>query len=102
MPRKSPYVIELTDQERHDLQIVANSYTLPYIQVVRARIVLYAAEGLDNQAIADRLDTTRQIVSKWRKRFYKERIEGLKERQRSGRPPVFSPLYRSGNKSFGL
>lgn len=43
----------------------------------RARIVLYAAAGLGNDEIAARLDTPRQIVSKWRKRFYEQRLAGL-------------------------
>lgn len=102
MPRQSPYPIELTDQQRHQLEVVARSYTLPYIDVVRAKIVLYAADGLDNQRIADRLDTTRPIVSKWRKRFFEEGIDGLKERHRSGRPPEFSPLDDRGGQGSGL
>jgi transposase-like protein len=46
--------------------------------------VLYAAAGLDNDEIAARLDTPRQIVSKWRKRFFRGRLRGLEERSRSG------------------
>jgi transposase len=58
---------------------------------VRARIVLYAADGLGNDLIAARLDTPRQVVSKWRKRFYQQRLAGLADLPRGGRPPVFSP-----------
>jgi transposase len=64
---------------------------LPYRDVVRAKIILMAAEGIDNDEIADRLDTRREIVSKWRKRFFEEGLVGLEERPRGGRPPVFSP-----------
>src|SRR6266540_4649733 len=46
-------------------------------EVVRAKIVLYAAEGLGNDKIAARLDTPRQVVSKWRKRFFEHRLAGL-------------------------
>jgi hypothetical protein len=63
MPRSSPYVIILTDQERAHLEATARRYTSPYRDVLRARIVLYAAEGLRNDEIAARLDTPRQIVS---------------------------------------
>lgn len=42
-------------------------YGSPHRVVVRAKIVLLAAEGLHNDEIAARLDTPRQIVSKWRK-----------------------------------
>ncbi len=44
-------------------------YTSPYRDVIRAKIILLANEGLSNDLIASRLDTPRQIVSKWRKRF---------------------------------
>lgn len=102
MPRQSPFPIELTKEQRQKLEAVARSYKLPYIEVVRAKIVLYAADGLENQEIADRLDTSRQIVSKWRKRFFEEGIDGLKERHRSGRPPEFSPLDRRKGQGLGL
>jgi transposase len=91
MPRKSPYVLELTAEQRSELQARARRYTLPYRDVVRARIVLMAADGLDNDEIAARLDTRREIVSKWRKRFFERGLAGLEERPRRGRPPVFSP-----------
>jgi transposase len=50
-----------------------------------------AAEGLDNDEIATRLDTGREVVSKWRKRFFTERLSGLAERPRRGRPEAFPP-----------
>jgi transposase len=59
--------------------------------VLWAKIVLLAAIGLRNDKIAARLDTPRQIVSKWRKRFYEQRLAGLRDRPRSGRPPAFPP-----------
>ena len=94
MPRKCPYRIELSSAERTRLEATARKYTSPYRDVIRAKIVLYAAAGLDNDDIAARLDTPRQIVSKWRKRFYQERIAGLEELSRTGRPALFSPQSR--------
>src|SRR5215217_2963989 len=91
MPRTSPYHIELTDDERDRLQATARRYSSPHRDVARAKIVLLAAEGLPNDEIAARLDIPRQIVSKWRKRFYEQRLAGLLERPRSGRPPAFPP-----------
>ena len=91
MPRTSPYSITLADAERAELEARARRYTSPYSDVVRARIVLYAAEGLGNDEIAARLDTPRQVVSKWRKRFYDERLAGLTDLPRGGRPPSFPP-----------
>ncbi len=91
MPRKSPYNVTLSAEERAELEARARRYTLPYRDVVRAKIVLMAAAGLDNDEIAARLDTRREIVSKWRKRFFEQGLPGLEERPRGGRPPAFSP-----------
>lgn len=91
MPRKSPYQIELTIEERTLLEQQARRYTLPYRDVMRAKIVLLAAQGYGNDQIAARLDSRREIVSKWRKRFFEERLAGLEERPRHGRPAVFPP-----------
>ena len=57
MPRTSPYHLILTDAERTELEGRARRYTSSYSDVVRAKIVLYAAEGLGNDEIAARLDT---------------------------------------------
>jgi transposase len=94
MPRRSPYEVRLKLDEREELERRSRSYTSLYRDVVRARIVLYAAEGFGNDEIAARLDTPRQIVSKWRKRFFEQRLEGLEEQPRRGRPAGFSPQRR--------
>jgi transposase len=94
MPRNSPFVIELTTNERKRLQTVARKYTSLYRDVIRARIVLLAADGLRNDEIAQRLDTSRQAVSKWRKRFFEDRLAGLEEQPRGGRPALFPPQRR--------
>ena len=91
MPRHSPYRIELSDEERDALQSLARSYTLPYWQVVRAQMVLLAARGLRNDQIAARLNCRREVVSQWRKRFFEQRLAGLEDRPRRGRPPTFPP-----------
>ena len=91
MPRKSPYMLKLPATQRSELAASARRYTLPYRNVVRANVVLLASDGLDNDEIAARLDTRREIVSKWRKRFYLQGLVGLEERPRGGRPPIFSP-----------
>lgn len=84
-------MLDLTAGQRRELEARARRYTSPYRDVIRAKIVLMAAEGLDNDEIAARLDTNRVIVSKWRKRFFEQGLSGLEERPRGGRPPVFSP-----------
>jgi transposase len=91
MPRKSPFVISLSDEERCELVRRSRQYTSPYRDVIRAKIVLLASQGFANHTIAARLDTPRLIVSKWRRRFYAERLPGLEEQPRGGRPARFSP-----------
>src|SRR5262252_798992 len=91
MPRQSPYAIELSKSEREELATRARRYTAPYRDVIRAKIVLLAAKGLANDVIAGRLDTPRQIVSKWRKRFYRARLPGLEEGLEAGDQPAFPP-----------
>ena len=77
-------------------------YTLPYFEVLRAKMILLAAQGLDNDEIAFRLNTRREVVSMWRKRFFEQRLAGLDERLRPGRPRVFPPRAGGSNQSAGL
>ena len=89
MPRTSPFRVSLSPAQKGELEAVARRYTSPYCDVVRAKVVLLAAEGLENTQIARRLDLPRQVVSKWRKRFCQEGLGGLRERPRRGRPRFF-------------
>lgn len=102
MAGRSPYRIELSQEERKYLRAMAAKYSSPYRDVIRAKIILYAEQGLTNEQIAARVDLPRQIVSKWRKRFYERRLAGLAERSRTGRPPVFSPQSDGGRQGHGL
>ena len=94
MPRKSPFDIDLSAEERLSLESIARRYTSPYCDVIRAKIILLANEGLSNDVIATKLDTPRQIVSKWRKRFALTRLPGLEAQPRGGRKARFSPQPR--------
>ena len=89
MCRLSPFVIMLADADRAELERRARCYTLPHAVVVRAKIVLLAAEGLGNAQIAARLDVHVNMVSSWRGRFAREGLDGLGDRRRPGRPRVF-------------
>lgn len=102
MPRKSPYEINLTGEERTELEARSRQYTLPYRDVIRAKIVLLASQGLENDRIGARLDTPRRIVSKWRQHFYGQRLPGLEEQPRGGRPARFSPQRRGRDQGVGL
>jgi transposase len=77
-------------------------YTLPYYQVVRAKMILLAADGLGNDEIAAALHTRREIVSLWRKRFFQERLAGLEDQTRPGRPRAFPPRGRGADQGPGV
>lgn len=102
MPRGSPYQISLSESEFGELSMRAAKYTLPYFMVLRAKMILLAAEGLRNDEIAARLHTRREVVSMWRKRFFEQRMEGLEERPRSGRPRTFPPRLGRSDQGAGV
>jgi len=85
MPRKSQFIVCLSPEERLALKAMAHNYTSSYCNVVRAKMILLASQGISNEVIAARLDAPRQIVSKWRKRFCLARLPGLQNQPRGGR-----------------
>ena len=100
------YEIRLSAAEQQALTALQRAGKTPQQAVRRARILLLAHAGLSNQAIADQLGTSRNLVQKWRKRFalYEPsplvaeeevdsvvRLGALEDLPRSGRPPDFSP-----------
>lgn len=102
MPRESPFKITLSREETEILESRGRKYTLPYFEVLRARMVLLAAEGRSNEEIAASLSVGREVVSLWRKRFFYDRLAGLAERPRPGRPRVFPPGGRRADKGHRL
>jgi transposase len=81
--------VTLDAADRCALQSVSRALSAPYRQVVRARIVLAAADGTGNAAIAGHLGVHVDTVRKWRRRYCEQGIEGLADAPRSGRPRVF-------------
>lgn len=94
MPKTSPFKIILSHGEQEELESRVKKYTLPYYEVIRAQMILLAAKGWENRQIAEHLNTKREVVSMWRKRFYEQRLEGLEDRTRPGRPRAFPPSRR--------
>ena len=85
---RTAHSIVLSESERKVLSIWSRSRKLPYRQVQRAKIVLLAAAGRQNQDIAWRLHVSRPTVQLWRERFLDLRLEGLKQdAPRPGRKP---------------
>jgi len=76
----------LSAEERAQLSALAASRSLPHALVARAKLVLWAAAGESNTAIAQRLGWSMPTVGKWRGRFIKQRLVGLHDQLRPGRP----------------
>ena len=90
MARKAPRV-ELTEVEQAQLRALLRRRTAPLRSVVRARILLGAAEGQENQAIAAALKVRSATVSKVRRRFATQRLGSLDDAPRSGRTRKYGP-----------
>ena len=91
MSRRSPFVIKLSDEIRDQLEALVRRGRAEQRMVLRARIVLGAADGWENATIAEELGVALNTVIKWRKRFFEEGMAGVADRKRSGRPRTFSP-----------
>ena len=81
--------IELTDEQQAILEGWTRATTTQQRFVLRARIVLAAAQGQTNVDISRDLGASLCTLSKWRTRFAREGIAGLEDRPRSGKPPVY-------------
>jgi transposase len=78
--------LKLTDTERERLLEWTRRHKSAQALAMRARIVLAAAEGHRNGAVADQLRITAQTVGKWRSRFARLRLDGLLDEPRPGAP----------------
>jgi len=88
---KSAPVITLSDSERRSLKSWSRGRSTQARRVLRAKIVLMAAEGKTNQAIAAELRTSKPTVGRWRSRFARLRVAGIeKDAPRPGRTPAVS------------
>jgi transposase len=85
----SPYVVCLDDAGRVELESVSRRGTAPYRLVLRARIVLLAADSLANSVIAARLGICQDTARKWRRRYCEQGLDGLADAPRPGRPRKF-------------
>ncbi len=87
MPRGRPMpALTLSPAERDQLVAVTRSRALPHPLVTRARIVLLAADGVSNTAIAERLELSKPTVGVWRQRYLRQRVPGLYDELRPGGP----------------
>jgi len=84
MSRRAPK-IELSNEERMHLENVVRSPSAAQRDVLRARVVLLAAEGQRNEEIQGRLGVSKPVVIKWRRRFAADRLAGLADEPGRGR-----------------
>ena len=87
--RPKTYRVTLTDEQREQLEAFGRSRSLPHGLVRRARIVLLAAQGLPNSAIAAQLGVSDPTVAQWCKRFIANGIDGLYDLPSGGRPRTY-------------
>jgi hypothetical protein len=94
MPSPHALPVVLSEEQRRALQQRARAHSTPQALALRARIVLRAAEDdkPTNLQIAGELGCDNDTVALWRRRYGQEGLDGLRDRPRPGRPPVFSPL----------
>ncbi len=86
--------VRMTVERHRKLRQIIAAGTSPQRLVLRARIVLAAAEGKENAEIARDLDCSVNTVRTWRGRFAAEGIRGLFDKPRSGRPETHGPSAR--------
>ena len=82
--------VKLTDHVRSQLEIMSNSRSQPYALVRRAKIILMAADGLNNKTIAERVSISGRMVGIWRQRFLDQGLMGLYDEPKSGAPRSIS------------
>ena len=84
--RRAETTITLSEIEREQLEAVVRTRTAAQREVQRARLVLLAADGMANTAIAQEVGLSRSRVVTWRQRFGRERLAGLRDEARPGKP----------------
>jgi transposase len=90
MPSSLLAPVELSDDERAQLESWTRRRTSAQALALRSRIVLLAADGLRNTEIAAELGIHRNAAGKWRARFLEHRLDGLTDEPRPGRPRTIS------------
>src|SRR4051812_48191661 len=90
MPNPVAVPVILDERERAQLQAWTRRRSSAQALALRARIVLLAAEGLNNTEIAARLEVDHATVRKWRNRFVELRLDGLTDEPRPGRPRMIT------------
>ena len=83
------HAVSLTAEEQIHLESPARRATSAARDVFRAKVILRAAGGASNEEIAEGLHTRTATVGKWRNRFLKDGLGGLRDAARSGKPAIY-------------
>ncbi len=108
MPNRPAIALALRDGDYEELVRLTRSSSVRAGLAQRARIVLLAADGVANTAIADKVGVSRPTVLAWRNRYAAKGIDGLVDEQRSGRPrltdhrKIVSATLKAPPKKFGV
>ena len=87
--------IPLSEQQRADLNEIAQSRSLPAGFVFRAKLILMLAEGAPFAAIKERLQTTAPTISRWKQRFLEDGLEGLDTYHPGQQAVLLTPVLRA-------
>ncbi|HEX9506536.1 MAG TPA: helix-turn-helix domain-containing protein, partial [Acidimicrobiia bacterium] len=81
--------LKVSAKDRRELESWVRSRTIDHRYAQRARIVLLAAAGRSTRSIAEEVGVQPRIVSNWRRRFAEQGLDGLKDRPRAGKKPIY-------------
>jgi putative transposase len=93
MSKRKP--LDFKSEELTELQFIARSGKAEKRLVERARIILCWYEGKSFVETQQELNVSEVVINKWRQRFIKQRLEGLTDAPRSGKPPIFSAARKA-------
>jgi transposase len=94
MARK-PIELEINDEQREELVTMQRSLKLERRYVDRAKVILLSANGETIDSIMKQVSLSRRAVNKWRQRFKKNGLDGLKDAPRSGKKPFITPEQKA-------
>src|SRR5216683_7283260 len=83
--------LPVSESDRRELQSWQRAATTRRSHAERARIILLSAEGLSAEAISEQLGVVRLTVYKWRSRYRRDGVDGLKDLPRPGQPRKMTP-----------
>lgn len=96
--RKLSFKVVLTPAEREQLEHLCRMTTAPAGLVGRARIILELGAGRTEAEVARRCDCEEKTVRKWGRRYERDRLLGLADLPRPGRPRSFPPSSGAGGR----